>query len=155
MGKQPGVMLYFDLRNSLARLSYEEKGRILEAILDYGQYSVVPEFDGMLGLAWDFIAPRVDQDRNRYEEKVRRCKDAVNRRWDRERQEKADTAVYGRIPTTTTNTSTKTTTNTKTSTHTNTPSGPQQRKGHWVPVVPIEQEIEEKNRLARMLMNTK
>ena len=155
MGKQPGVMLYFDLRNSLARLSYEEKGRILEAVLDYGQYGVVPEFDGMLGLAWDFISPRVDHDKTRYEEVSRRRSEAAASRWN-QAHANASFAMQT-MPTTNTNTktSTKTNTQTKTSTQTSTPSGPQPRRGHWAPVVPIEQEIEEKNRLARMLMNTK
>lgn len=153
MGKQPGVMLYFDLRNSLGRLSYEEKGRILDAVLDYGQYGVVPEFDGMLGLAWDFIAPRVDHDRTRYEEVSRRRSEAAVSRWN-QAHANASFAMQT-MPTTSAKTSTKTNTQTNTSTQTSTPSGPQQRRGHWAAVVPIEQEIEEKNRLARMLKNTK
>ena len=36
MGKQPGVMIYFDIRPCLVRLSLEEQGQLFRAILDYG-----------------------------------------------------------------------------------------------------------------------
>ena len=36
MGKQPGVMFYFEIRPCLGRLTPEEKGVLFEAILDYG-----------------------------------------------------------------------------------------------------------------------
>lgn len=69
MGK-PGVMFYFDVRKCLKRLSLEEKGRLFEAILDYGEFGAVPEVDGMLGIAWDFIQPRIDMDDERYTKQV-------------------------------------------------------------------------------------
>ncbi len=83
MGKQPGVMLYFDIRPSLRRLTNEEKGQLFEAILDYGQYGVAPELEGGLGIAWDFIQPRLDRDRERYEEKVAKCVQSARRRWEK------------------------------------------------------------------------
>ena len=68
--KQPGIMLYFDIRPSLKRLSTQEKGVLFEAMLDYGEFGVVPELDGLLGVAWDFIQPRLDRDRERYGARV-------------------------------------------------------------------------------------
>lgn len=68
--KQPGTMLYFDIRPCLKRLSTQEKGELFEAILDYGEFGVVPELDGALGVAWDFIQPRLDRDRERYGQTV-------------------------------------------------------------------------------------
>ena len=65
MGK-PGVMLYFDVRPCLKRLSAEEKGRLFEAILEYGENGEDPGFEGMLGIAWDFIQPSIDRDSDRY-----------------------------------------------------------------------------------------
>lgn len=62
MGKRPGIMLYFEVRPALRRLSDEEKGRLFEAILDYGENGILPIFDGCLGVAWDFIQPRIDAD---------------------------------------------------------------------------------------------
>ena len=100
MGKQPGVMLYFDIRPSLRRLTNEEKGQLFEAILDYGQYGAVPELEGGLGIAWDFIQPRLDRDRERYEEKVAKCVQSARLRW--EGRSGADGCE--RMPTTETNT---------------------------------------------------
>ena len=70
MAEQPGVMIYFELAEPLKGLSYEEKGKLLEAILDYGQYGVVPEFDGLLRIVWGFIRPKIDVDASKYRKKV-------------------------------------------------------------------------------------
>lgn len=50
MAERPGVMLYFSLRFALKRLSYEEKGILFDAILDYGETGALPELDGVLGV---------------------------------------------------------------------------------------------------------
>lgn len=118
MKNQPGVMLYFDIRPCLKRLSLEEKGLLFDAILDYGECGVLPELDGMAGVAWDFIQPRLDRDRERYEDIVRKRTAAINSRWDRERARENDTNEYKSIPTTTTST---TSLSTSSSTPTSTP----------------------------------
>lgn len=64
--KQPGVLLYFDIRPCLKRLSKEEKGELFEAILEYGEFGTVPDFNGCLGIAWDFIQPKIDRDKEKY-----------------------------------------------------------------------------------------
>ena len=64
---RPGIMLYFELRKPLAWLSDAQKGKLFDAILEYGEYGVVPEFDGMLAMAWGFIQPRLDKDCESYE----------------------------------------------------------------------------------------
>lgn len=67
---KPGVMFYFDIRPCLKRLSIEEKGLLFEAILDYAEHGTEPNFDGGLGVAWDFIKPGVDRDSDRYRNQV-------------------------------------------------------------------------------------
>lgn len=67
---KPGVMFYFDIRPCIKRLNIEERGRLFEAILDYGEYGIVPELEGVLGVAWDFIQPRLDRDAGQYDRKV-------------------------------------------------------------------------------------
>lgn len=74
---KPGVMFYFEIRPCIKRLSLEEKGALFEAILDYGEYGTLPEVDGVLGVAWDFIRPRIDLDSGRYDNKVTQSKYAV------------------------------------------------------------------------------
>lgn len=64
---RPGIMLYFDILRPIRSLSDEEKGRLFIAILEYGQDGIVPEFDGMLAMAWEFIRPRLDRDGESYE----------------------------------------------------------------------------------------
>jgi hypothetical protein len=95
MGKQPGVMLYFDIRPCLERLTMDQQGMLFRAILDYGEDGIEPDFHYMLGIAWDFIKPRLERDRERYEEKVRQCEEAARRRW--ESQSHADACQ--RMPT--------------------------------------------------------
>ena len=80
--KRPGVMFYFELRPCLKRLSTEEKGLLFEGILDYAQNGTPPRFDGMLGVAWDFIRPRIDADNRRYGELVEKRRAAALRRWE-------------------------------------------------------------------------
>lgn len=64
---RPGIMLYFDIIEPIRHLSDNEKGRLLMAMLEYGQNGTVPEFDGMLAMAWDFIRPKLDRDDECYE----------------------------------------------------------------------------------------
>ena len=69
MGK-PGVMFYFEVRPCLRRLTAEEKGVLFDAILDYGEFGAEPELEGMVGVAWDFLRPRLDRDNDRYERQI-------------------------------------------------------------------------------------
>ena len=69
---QPGVMLYFDILEPIKVLPNEDKGRLLEAILEYGKFGIAPEFDGMLALAWGFVRPKIDRDREEYNRSVLR-----------------------------------------------------------------------------------
>lgn len=71
MTQRPGVMLYFDIAPAIKRLSAEESGLLLRAILDYAEQGVAPDFESdMLGLVWDLLQPRLDRDAARYEEKA-------------------------------------------------------------------------------------
>lgn len=70
---RPGIMLYFDILEPIRVLPDADKGRLLVAMLEYGQSGTVPEFDGMLALAWGFVKPKLDRDDESYEEaKVQR-----------------------------------------------------------------------------------
>lgn len=70
MAERPGIMLYFDMAEPLKVLKNEEKGRLLDAMLDYGRFGVIPEFDGYLTVAWGFIRPKLDADAKSYRKKV-------------------------------------------------------------------------------------
>lgn len=124
--KRPGVMFYFETRPSLKRLSLEEKGLLLEGILDYAEHGELPQFEGMLGVAWDFIQPRLDRDKERYEEVTEARRKAAQKRWEeQETQEDAvqmDANASFAMQTMPTTTSISTTTTTPTSTSTPTPA---------------------------------
>lgn len=76
MAKKPGVMIYFEVRPCLAQLSAEEKGRLFEAILSYGEDGEVPDFDDRLLIAWSFIRQRIDFDQAKYDAKCEHMKEA-------------------------------------------------------------------------------
>jgi len=95
MKQQPGVMLYFDVRESIAQLSYEEKGMLLDAILDYGQHGREPEFaGGGLCFIWPFVRRDIHRDSERYEALRAQRKAAIEKRWEKERAIRDDTSVY-------------------------------------------------------------
>ena len=66
MGR-PGIVLYFEILEPIRVLSDADKGRLLVAMLEYGKDGVVPQFDGMLALAWGFVKPKLDRDEDSYE----------------------------------------------------------------------------------------
>lgn len=67
---RPGIMLYFDILEPIKVLPDADKGRLLVAMLEYGQTGKLPEFDGMLALAWGFVKPKIDKDEAAYEDSV-------------------------------------------------------------------------------------
>lgn len=69
---RPGIMLYFDILAPIRVLPDEDKGRLLVAMLEYGQLGTEPRFEGMLALAWGFIKPKLDRDNDEYNQSVLR-----------------------------------------------------------------------------------
>lgn len=63
---KPGVMIYFETARAIKRCSYEEKGRLFDAILEYAEFGVVPELPPPLDMAWAFIVDKIDRDSERY-----------------------------------------------------------------------------------------
>ena len=67
---RPGIMLYFDILEPIRVLPDADKGRLLVAMLEYGQSGILPEFDGMLALAWGFVKPKIDKDSEEYNKTI-------------------------------------------------------------------------------------
>ncbi len=65
--ERPGIMLYFDILEPIRVLPDEDKGSLLVAMLEYGRDGIVPEFDGLLAMAWGFIRPKLDKDGESYD----------------------------------------------------------------------------------------
>lgn len=80
--RKPGVMVYFDLRESISMLTQSEKGDLLDAILTYGQEGLEPEFaDRAMHLLWSRLRLDIQRDDDRYQEVRLRRIAAANRRW--------------------------------------------------------------------------
>ena len=87
MKKKPGVMVYFELRGMLKLLSAAEKGRLFEALLEYGATGMVEELSDTPKVAWPLIQMRLDMDNTRYEFTVYKRKYAAYTRWAKEHGE--------------------------------------------------------------------
>lgn len=66
MAERPGVLVYFETGRAIKGLDYETKGRLFEAILEYAEMGIVPDFDGILSAIWPFVAEKIDRDSVRY-----------------------------------------------------------------------------------------
>lgn len=135
MGR-PGIMLYFDMLEPIKVLPADDQGRLLVAMLEYGQSGKQPQFTGMLALAWGFVKPKIDKDEAEYNQSVLRRQYATVCRERKKKNEPEITfdewvkTIHGGdnhstsmminddqwYPTTTTTPSTTPTTNTATST---------------------------------------
>ena len=87
MKKKPGVMVYFDMRRMVKLLTDEEKGKLFEAILDYGETGCVGELTDTLRIIWPLIQNRLDTDSLRYTEVGLKRKYAAYVRWAKEHHE--------------------------------------------------------------------
>ena len=87
---RPGIMLYFDILEPIKVLPDADKGRLLVAMLEYGQTGVVPVFEGMLALAWGFVKPKIDKDEAEYNLSVLRRQYATTCR---ERKRKGESEI--------------------------------------------------------------
>ena len=87
MGRLPGIMMYFDFRPAIDKLSFEQLGRLFAAMLNYGEFGEVPEFtDPEMSMAWGFVARYVDNDRKRYEAKCERARARAMKRWEQDEE---------------------------------------------------------------------
>lgn len=68
---RPGIMVYFDMMGPLSKLQDADKGRLFWAMLEYGKSGVVPKFDVLaLDLAWEFVKPKIDKDKESYDRQI-------------------------------------------------------------------------------------
>ena len=80
--KMPGVMIFFDIRPTLSLLSTSEKGLMLDAILDYAEDGLEPEFtDHSLEILWSVLKQKIDADRQRYADKCEQARKSALKRW--------------------------------------------------------------------------
>lgn len=71
-----GFVLYYDYRKHLALLKDEERGKLLMALLDYGEHGTQPELEGAALMAFSFIQAQMDRDAEKYAETVKKRSEA-------------------------------------------------------------------------------
>lgn len=86
MKKKPGVMIYFDLRYTLDRLSDAMVGKLFRAIMEYGETGCCPQLPDKLLLLWPMIEMRLITDDFRYRENATKSRYAAYCRWSREKE---------------------------------------------------------------------
>ena len=69
-------VLYYDYRIHLQILTDEERGKLLMALMDYGEKGKEPEFEGAALMAFSFITLQMDKDAERYAETCRKRSEA-------------------------------------------------------------------------------
>ena len=117
--KAPGIMLYYEIRSALEHLSFDEKGQLLDAMLNYGEYGEAPDFsDPTMAVTWSFIAMRIDADHKRYQNRCERAAENAKRRWEKENEAMRPHADDANTTSTSTPTSTTTTSSSSTSSST-------------------------------------
>ncbi len=67
MGR-PGIMVYFNILEPIKGLSDEDRGKLLVAMLEYGQDGVIPNLEGPLVFVWPFVRQMIDKDEQRYDD---------------------------------------------------------------------------------------
>lgn len=84
MSDKPGVMIYFDMRQTLSRLSDRQAGILFRAILEYGATKKVPELPDSLYLLWPLLQMRLDNDDQRYHSISQKRQYATYKRWNKD-----------------------------------------------------------------------
>lgn len=116
---KPGVMLYFDFWHGLKKLGADDKGRLVDGIVEYSETGSEPTFDGTLAIVWDLAKLRVDADSERYSVRCERQRENAMKRWNKSNDatacrgksgnaEIANDAKYNATTNTTTNTTANT-----------------------------------------------
>lgn len=81
-------------RNQFARLSMEERGELITAILDY-ENGLEPTFSSpILGMAFSFIKDDLDYNAGQYAKKCQQNRENIAKRWSKKQEDAGDTVVW-------------------------------------------------------------
>lgn len=78
MSDAKAIYLYLDYLELLGGYTFEERGRLVTAMLEYAATGAAPDFDGPERYVWPSLRNQIDRDTARYEERCR--KNAENAR---------------------------------------------------------------------------
>lgn len=85
--------MFPEVLDSLESLSNEEIGQMMRLIIRWNKGEVVEPQSSLEKFAWSTILPKLERDKERYEEVSEKRREAVNKRWSKEK----NTNVYNSI----------------------------------------------------------
>lgn len=76
------LRIFVSLRKEIRRLSYEEKGQLLDAMLAYAEDKTLLPLSGKADVIWDVIQERIDAQHNSYEKMCAVNKKNIQKRYE-------------------------------------------------------------------------
>ena len=76
------LRLYVSFRNVIKRLSYEEKGMLLDAMLAYAEDKTLLPLEGKADVMWDYVQEMLDAQHKAYTDKCASIEEARRKRLD-------------------------------------------------------------------------
>lgn len=76
MGEKKSFVLYYDFKEPLEELSDKDKGQVLMAMFEYCEYGTIPQLSKQAAIAFKFLKKFLDIDREKYEEKCNKRREA-------------------------------------------------------------------------------
>lgn len=92
------IPFYYSYRKKLEKLSDQEVGRLVRALLEYGETGETEELTGRESIAFDFIADDINRAKEAYDERCAKNQRNIEKRYARQ----DGTTVYNGIRTNTT-----------------------------------------------------
>lgn len=81
--KRIGIMIYPEILDALEPLSKEEKGAILEMIIQWNKGNDVNPSNSLEKFVWATILPKLEDNKVKYQEISQKRTEAVNKRWNK------------------------------------------------------------------------
>lgn len=98
--KRIPTIMFPEVLDSLESLSNEEIGQMMRLIIKWNKGESVEPQNSLEKFAWATILPKLERDKERYQDVSEKRREAVNKRWDKQK----NTNVYKSIQDDTTNT---------------------------------------------------
>lgn len=96
------IPFYYSYRKKIEKLSDQEVGRLVRALLEYGEAGEAEELTGRESIAFDFIADDIDRAKKSYEDKCTKNRANSMKRHEKETDVRPNTTEYDRIQSNTT-----------------------------------------------------
>lgn len=86
-------LIYYDNEVIVYRLPDDEAGKLFKSLFPYARESIKPDFEDSpaLAMAFDILSLTIDRDREKYDERCKKNRENVSKRWN-----KNNTTVYDR-----------------------------------------------------------